>query len=471
MSNDIVYQQLSLKKGTEYFLYVGEIKAYSLNEFFREALQKFHDKRIDFIAIVPDVLERYPEGNLLAINPEATRLSRERGTPVSCRLPGRTFAALVSHHPAVIELVETLTASQERVWITMFHALSEMTLDRLPGVEILAPNSRVADRWNNKLYMYKTLQGKIPLPEFILCGSRRELMEKTRKLWDAWRDGLFLSLEYSAAGIYSFIARDQQELKEKLGDWQPPYLVSRFVPHTHDPTVLGVVANDREVYIAGIADQRMEQLNKFRGSTAPSVLPPETQSTLKELTREVGRQMGASGYRGIFGCDYIVTGSGEVLFVEVNARKQGTTMEMCCHLELSLNAGAPSLMELEYWALTRNAFPPGLKEMEGNPSGIHWGTYNFKVEEDVFVHTGLGWPAHEREIFKKVATNGRGAEHIVVEHIGRGFFLKAGAFLGRVIAVADSPAGVAEGLKQGERALAGTIRKEGQNGEGDGNRN
>lgn len=460
MTDDVFYRRISLKDDTDYFLYVGEIKAYYLNEFLREALQKIHKKNIDFIAIVPDVLERYPEGNLLVINPEASRLTRETGVRVSCRLPGRTFASIVSHHPAVIELVEILARSQERVWISMFHALAEMTLDRLPGVEILAPDSRVADRWNNKLYMYKTLQEHLPLPEFNLCGSRDELLEKTRHLWDTWRDGIFLSLEYSAAGIFSFIARDEAELIEKLGDWPPPYLISRFVPHTHDPTVLAVVANERDVYIGGIADQRMEQLNKFRGSTAPSVLPMEIQETLKKLTRKVGRLMGASGYRGIFGCDYIVRENGEVLFVEVNARKQGTTMEMCCHLELSLDEDAPSLAELEYLALTQGAFPPDLREMEGNPRGIHWGTYNFKVEEDVYVHADLPWPEHERRIFREVARNGTGAAHIVVEHIGKEFLLKAGAFLGRVIAVADSREGVFDGLKKGEAALAATIGKE-----------
>ncbi len=457
---DILYHNIKLEPDTEYFIYVGEIKAHGLNEFLREALEKIHGKRIDFIAIVPDVLERYPNGNLLAINPEARRLSGATGKKVSCRLPARSFATIVSHHPAVIELLETLTKRQEKVWVSLFHSLPEMTLDRFPGVEILAPDSRVSDRWNNKLFMYKNLDGHVPLPPFTFCGSREELISATRKLWDTWRDGIFLSLEYSAAGIFSFISHDEKELLEKLGDWCPPYLISRFIPHPYDPTVLGVVANEREVYIGGIADQRMENINKFRGSVAPSILPDEIQETLKTLTLKVGRQMGKHGYRGIFGCDYIVTEEGEIFFVEVNARKQGTTMEMSCHLELMLGENAPSLVELEYWAITRHTFPPNLRQQDVGENGdIHWGTHNYKVEEDVFVHTNLDLPERERDVFRKVANNGTRAHHIVVEHIGKDFLVKSGAFLGRVIAVANSRQKVMERLKKGETTLRKTFRK------------
>lgn len=93
------------------------------------------------------------------------------------------------------------------------------------------------------------------------------------------------------------------------------YLISRYIPHSYDPTVLGVVANEKDVYIAGVADQQIVDGNKFTGSTYPSRLPGKVIDTLKEYTRKIGRFMGSLGYRGIFGCDFIVDDDFNIFFL------------------------------------------------------------------------------------------------------------------------------------------------------------
>ena len=457
---NILYENISLSQNTHYFLYVGEVKALYLNEFFRESLSAMHGKDIDYIAIVPDVLQTYPEENLLVINPAAAEQSCELGKKVSCRIPGKQFASFVSTHPRVIELVETLAARQGELLVNVFQTLPEITLDRIPGVRVIGPDCRIADTWNSKFHMYRTLQGLVLLPEFRICGSRKELLQVTAELWDHWLDGIFLTLEYSAAGAFSFLTHSEQELLVKLGDWQPPYMISQFIPHEYDPTVLAVVANEKDVYIGGIADQQMVRVNKFRGSVYPSALPVDTLQGLKDLTRTVGRIMGSSGYRGIFGCDYVLDRNGNIFFVEVNARKQGTTMEMCCNLENSLPKGCPNLPELEYFAVTKNRFPDNTVELEGNPSGIHWGTYNLKVDREVHTCKSLGPPKHEREVFRNIASDsGNASQHIVVEHIGADFVVKPGTFLGRVISVAKNHQAVYRGLDEGKKTLEETIER------------
>jgi len=459
-----LYENISVNRKTHYFLYVGEIKALYLNEFFRESLCAMHQKDFDYIAIVPDVLETYPEENLLAINPAAAKESRDSGKRVSCRIPGKQFASFVSTHPRVIELVETLATRQGELLINVFQTLPELTLDRIPGVRVIGPDCRIANTWNSKFYMYHNLQGCVPLPEFRICGSRKELLHATEELWDRWLDGIFLTLEYSAAGAFSFLTRSEQELLEKLGDWKPPYMITQFIPHEYDPTVLAVVANEKDVYIGGIADQQMVQVNKFRGSVYPSVLPADTLQGLKELTRKVGRIMGSSGYRGVFGCDYVLDRNSNILFVEVNARKQGTTMEMCCNLENSLPKDCPNLPELEYFAVMQNRFPENTIELEGNPSGIHWGTYNLKVDREVVTRKSLEQPAHEREVFRRIAAeSGNVSQQIVVEHIGADFVVKPGTFLGRVISVAKNHETVYRGLDEGKKTLEETIERNLQN--------
>jgi len=142
------------------------------------------------------------------------------------------------------------------------------------------------------------------------------------------------------------------------------------------------------------------------------------------------------GYRGIFGCDYVIDDEGNIYFVEVNARKQGTTMEMCCTLENSLPDGCPNLMEIEFFAITQKRLPPGCMELKGNPFNMYWGTYNHKVEKDVKTCRGLEDPGSERKMYERVVRgHQKKSEHMVVEHVGRDVIVKVGSFLGRVISV------------------------------------
>lgn len=456
--NDVFFNNVKIEKEIYYFLYIGEIKGYCLNEYLKEALEKIKDRPVRYIAVVPDVWEEYYLDNLMVINPPATTLTRKLGKTVHVRIPGRKFAEIVSSDDAVRSTIHELLTCQEEVYIHMFQTFPEMSILQTPGVKLIGPEPGLSDRWNSKLYMYKKLQGLIPLPPFYICETKEKLLEVTKKLWYEWKEGVFVSLEYSAAGAFSLTAKSEEEMLEKLGTWKPPYLVTRFVPHKHDPTVLGVVANERDVFIGCVADQCMEQVNKFRGSTYPSVLPTDLQEELKEITRRVGKEMARTGYRGIFGCDYIIDDAGKAFFVEVNARKQGTTMEMCCTLESCLPPGCPNLLEIEFSAVTKSCYPEGCRELEENPVEIHWGTYNFKAEEDVRTARRLVRPQSERDMFRRLLKDPeKKSQHIVVEHVGKDVIVKKGSFVGRVISVGKDRKSMMASLEEGKSILKGTV--------------
>lgn len=133
-----------------------------------------------------------------------------------------------------------------------------------------------------------------------------------------------------------------------FGNTNDVYLISLFIPHQLDPTVLAVVANEDDAYIAGVADQVIVDGNRFIGSKFPSTVNNKQRTKLYDYPTEVGKMLGRKGYRGIFGCDYLVDNDGEVFFLEINARKQGTTLEFCFTLEQSLPEGSPMLPELGY---------------------------------------------------------------------------------------------------------------------------
>jgi hypothetical protein len=456
---EIHFSNYCLKENTYYFLYIGELKNYGLNLFLKDALSRIKDRNVDFISIVPDVFEQYNYENLMVINPDAKNFRNKYGRNVSCRIPAHKFLTCVSESRQVKDLVKKLLHRQDTLYLYLYESMPEMTLDSTPGVFILGPESQIAGRLNNKIYQYKNLQGLIPMPDFFICDGMDDLIHTTDTLWPKWKDGIFVSLEYSAAGANSIIARSPRDIVAKFSGQEATYLISRYIPHKYDPTVLAVVANEDDIYIAGVADQRIENGTRFTGSTFPTTLGNDIVAELKRQTRTVGKWLAKEGYRGICGCDFLVDYNGKVVFLEVNARKQGTTLEFCCTLEQSLPSGSPMLPELEYYAVIHGKFPENTIEMKENIKNIHWGTFNYKIDKQVFTQGYIPQSSHERKAFKKVADHNLNKDFVILEHIGNDFVVAEGSFLGRIVALGHDPSSIQQGLDQGRKIIELTIAK------------
>jgi|Deesub1362B_J571_1020462.scaffolds.fasta_scaffold03045_3 hypothetical protein len=433
-----------LRPDRTYFLYIGEMKALGLNPFLVPCLEEILGGPVDFVAVVPDLLLRYPEANLLVLNPVSRHWERKEGLRVNFRPPAGLFAKWVSRDETVIRLVECLLQTQETLFIHMFESRPEMTLIDGDRIRLLGPDPKVAHRLNNKLYQYRLAQDLgLPVPEGRCCTSLEEVLEAAQEFFRAGEE-VFVSEAYSSAGSNSIFASCPEEILRRFSENQASYLVTRRIPHRFDPTVLGVVA-DEEVYLASVADQRMEG-NRFRGSSFPTLLSEGTVEVIKEYTRRIARAMAREGYRGIFGCDYIVDHSGEVYFVEINARKQGTTLESTLTM-LHRLPGHPSLPEMEFHAVTRGRLPDGLEEMSSTESELAWATYNVKPQRDVVVTGDLPPRSTERELFRRIYGDpSLGADYVVEEHLGAGIHQMAGGFVARCVAVGKRRSEVEESL-------------------------
>ena len=464
--SDTYFRRLNPASQAEMFLYIGEVKAEGLNAFVAEALARRHGKPFEAVSLVPDILGSYPGCNVLALNSRARALSASTGRTTACRMPPGEFAAAVSCSPDAQKLVRDLLRKQGRLFVHVFESAPELAISGLPGVSLLAPAAGLAALWNNKLYQFHRLKDDAPLVEYRICAGADDVAAEAAHALRRWPEGVFVSQAYSAAGGNSFVLRVPEELERRLPLPDSVYFISRYIPHDFDPTVLGVVANGRDVYIAGLADQQIEGGNQFRGSSFPSLLPAELQREAKECTRQVGRVLGKSGYRGIFGCDYVVDGSGRLFFVEVNARKQGTTMEMCCTLENLLPPGAPTLMDIEHDAIVHRRLPDGCVELETPPGKrLCWRTYNVKTDRAGIVCGDCPAGEDERELFRKTAAGETDGGSIVLEHVGRDIGVTPGMFLGRAVAVARDPAVADRALAAARRRLTKTLqyKKESEN--------
>ncbi len=455
----IYFSNFQIHESKEYFLYIGELKNYGLVNILKETLSDLQNREFDFIAIVPDIFEQYNYRNLIVINPVFEELTCRYGQAVSCRISAKDFVAAVSANRHVLALVHRILKRQNRLHIFMYESLPEMTLDEIEGVSILGPDKHAAHKLNNKIFQYTSLQPLLPTPDFQVCESFDGLLNQTNELWDQWTDGIFVTREYSAAGINAVIAHTQDDIFARFGKERqdPWFLISRYHPHEYDPTVLAVVANPDEIYVAGIADQRIEGGLRFTGSSFPSKVSANVAAKLKKYTRIAGRWLAERGYRGIYGCDYLVDANDNIRFLEINARKQGTTLEFCYTLEQTLPPGSPLLPELEYYAVTENIFPYNTVEMESNTEHIHWSTFNYKLKNMAQTEGYIPQGANERDAFAQIAKGRLKKDFLILEHIGSDFIVAKGAFLARIVALGTDETGVLQGLRQATRSIELTL--------------
>jgi hypothetical protein len=453
----ILFNNIELHPDRAYFIYVGEIKAYGLNAFFIPLFERIYARPVDCIALVPDVLASYPHPNLAVLNQESHRYHRHRGMWVNCRPSPGQLAGEVSGSILAQQLLERILHEQDYVYIHMFESRPEMTLVDGDRIRLLGPDPALAHHLNNKLLQYRmACELGIPVAEGVCCDCLEDALDAAENFFRSGEE-IFISQAYSAAGNNSAFASDCKQIQQRFQENDQPYLLTRRIPHSHDPTVLAVVASSDQVYVASVADQRMEK-NQYRGSTFPTVLDENVVERLKEYTRRVGRYMGSRGYRGIFGCDYMVDDRGQTYFVEVNARKQGTTLESALTMLHSL-PGQANLLEIEFTAIQQGTLPQGLKELDSTRSDFCWGTHNVKCHGHIQVNRRIPRFLSEAEIFHQVSgKKGASACAIVEDHLGPGIYQRTGGFVGRCISVGKTFAGMYNALRKKQQEVVSSTR-------------
>jgi len=454
MKSDVRFTNFKHDKEKYYFLFVSELKAYGIGHFFKEAISKAHFidiDRIECISIAPDVFEQYNYENIIIISKFSQKENK--------RTKHDEFVKEICNSHYINSMVDELINNQNELLIYMFETSPYMTLNEKKGVTLIGPNKDIVTTLSNKVSLYEIFSDIVPMANYSISHSYEDLLKDSKKIMSENNHSLFISLETSAAGANSIVAHSISDIQKKFSkNIHDTFLVTEFIEHISDPTSLGVVINEDNIYVASVADQKIDG-TKFKGSTYPSLMSKKIQEEVIRQTRVAGREMAKRGYRGIFGCDFIVTKNGKVFFIETNPRKQGTTMEFCCMLRNQLPENAPNLPELELYAVTKNIKAPNMVEPDFFDTGLFWSTYNYKIENKLITHGFLPFQGAEITMFDNIADGKINKEFIILEHIGQDFFVNEGSFLGRIIAVGKNYEDVENSIDMGKKLIAYTVKE------------
>jgi len=455
---NIVYKNLNLNCNSAYLIYIGKIKTWGLNKFLIKPLVDFYKRNVEIIAIMPDFHKYYPMDNVIILNDRSKELSSNNRHVHKYPIKESNFCKLVSNSRFIQELFSNILKNQKIIYVNMYQNEEEFTLDNNKDIFIIGPKKELVKKYNSKTNQYKLAKNHgLPVLDSEIAKNIDELSYIFREKKRYWKEGAYVAGEYGMGGSNSLFAQSESDILNKFSNTPGPFLISELIPNSKSPAVLGVSANKEEVFIASVVDQIMDG-PKYKGSVFPSLLDKEVINRLKEYTLQIGSIMGADGYKGIFGCDFIVTPTNQIYFVEINARKVASTLENSLYIK-SLLPSFPTIPELEFRAVTQGTFGIDVEKISQKTKGISWGISYVKTLQNKIVVKDIESLPQEEDLFKNLdyLPKERKKRISVMEHVGAGTIVDRG-YLGRVVTVAKDHESVLRNLRTGEKMVWDTVK-------------
>lgn len=272
------------------------------------------------------------------------RLMEERGVDVFClervvgdaRLPGRVTAG-VAGHPAVTEWLERKGRGKERLSILVFKPSAQVEeLAARHGWRVLGAPASVARPMENKVSFFRMLdEFGLPHPEWREVDLGRESYD------DVARDlgtRVVVQAAHGFSGNRTFFVEDDLTFERAATSLRRRRVrASRMIagtPVTMNGCVLGtdrVRIGPLFHQVTGAPECTVYPLGACGNDWTP--LPSDVTELAATITRRIGMTLGARGFRGIFGMDFVVTPSHEAVAIECNPRLV-SSVPMASALEL-----------------------------------------------------------------------------------------------------------------------------------------
>ncbi|MSR85563.1 ATP-grasp domain-containing protein [Candidatus Uhrbacteria bacterium] len=222
----------------------------------------------------------------------------------------------------VQEIIQGLLRKQERAYIYPFTTAFLETND--PRIFILGPDSKVAKRFDDKIAQYLLFQElDLPRNRAQVFATRDELLAQTDTILPC-----YISASYSSGGNESGLIYSKEMLESFLGRLRDvntagPFLVAHiFEKMVLAPNVSAFVSDIDKTNILTISDQILRG-NRYLGNVYPSIASEKHRAVIRDVTEKIGSHLSRQGFRGLFGCDFLINQSGDIVTVDLNPRRQG----------------------------------------------------------------------------------------------------------------------------------------------------
>jgi len=307
----------------QYFFTMLTDRFEPLNEKWAEALGKRFAHKFKPIHVLPfHHNSKFTNENYIVLNEGLEKIHNSMGRKdiINLIYP-EDLNKQFSESKQINDLANKLIKKQGQVFVLSFTSVW-LNLDN-PKMIILGPKPSSTEKYDAKSEHYKTFK-KLDI---------KTVETKSYKTIDALRQSkveypFFLSATYSSGGIESNAIFTKQDLEAYYAKLRPinkaePLIVSKYIDDIQlAPNSSGLVTGINNTVVVCISDQILRN-NRYMGNIYPSQANKKHLKQIQDATIKVGNYLSKSGFRGLFGLDFLITRSGDCYAVDLNPRRQG----------------------------------------------------------------------------------------------------------------------------------------------------
>lgn len=307
----------------EYFFSLHGPRFEYMNNSMAESLSKRFGKEFRPIRILnawPS--KQYDTGNYVILNKKSYKLLKDLGKPVVYLPDYEDVNVEFAENKTIQDIANKLLEKQKTVYVYPF---TTSFLDLPPEIfTILGPDSKLAKKYDDKVSQVKLFE-QLDLPR---NNARVFKNEEALLANEADIIPCYLSAAYTSGGNESGLIYDSEMLHEFLARLRPVNKRSHFLVAdifedlVLAPNVNALITEQGKTYVLVVADQIL-QGNRYLGNFYPSIAEKKHLKQIYDTTIVLGDYLANEGYKGLFGCDFLINRKGDLVVVDLNPRHQG----------------------------------------------------------------------------------------------------------------------------------------------------
>jgi predicted ATP-grasp superfamily ATP-dependent carboligase len=413
---------------TNYFLTLLDDRFDIINNYLKQALEKKYDMEFNPIYVLANKLhDKLTKSNYIIINSQLKSLKDNRDLNKILIPEHEDLNLDVSNSKFIKDLLLLLLKKQNKIFINTF-TTSFLNLD-VDNVIYIGPDPFISKYFDSKINQ-KSLLNRLCLPtpkeQIYNDFDEVESLFKEEKF-----DNFFIYSEYCSGGYevgairnYSDLMKFKNSIRKK--NLKNRFIVAEILNKKAAPNSTAIVLDENKVLVLSISDQ-IEDDTKYLGNIYPSKVNHSTQKKLIEYTRTIGQELSKEGYRGFFGCDFVITHNEDCYIVDINPRKQGGFLCNFLMFKKIMPKVSLNLVELELNAILGERIEYDLSSFENPEINFYWAHSKIQpINKNSIIKSEL-LENGEEECFEKIGTC------FIKSFFPEGYIFINGSLLGHII--------------------------------------
>ncbi len=263
----------------------------------------------------------FQEENHIVLNEMAEKIENEIKEKVIYLQEYEDLNKEFIHSSFIQNLASQLLKKQDRIPIYSFTTSFLQISD--PKWLILGPSPKIATYYDNKIRHYELFKKlNLPINKARIFKNKRDLLKESNIF------PCYITASYTSGGNESGLIYSKEMLKGFLNHLRSinskgNFLVADIFENiVKMPNVNAIVTDINKTSVLTISDQIMRG-NRYLGNIYPSSISAKHIDQIKKITLKIGTHLSREGYRGLFGCDFLINKKGRIVIVDLNPRRQG----------------------------------------------------------------------------------------------------------------------------------------------------